>query len=275
SARVTELALRRFEAQLFKTKGLRYDIQQKIIEKENEINFLLGRYPVPIIRSELPLDALLPGMIDSGVPLELLQNRPDVRQAEQQLAAAELDIEVARARFYPSLQLSAGAGYSAYRTEKLFESPTSLFYSLAGGLTAPFLNRRDIEAEYKNASAAQRQAVRNYEQTVLRAYIEVENQLAHLRNLKSNVGFRSQEVKALDESIQISTTLFNSARADYMEVLLTQREALDSKFDLIETKQRQLRSAVELYRALGGGWSAEEKEEVRPSHSASSGDRVL
>ncbi|MCB0330660.1 MAG: efflux transporter outer membrane subunit [Bdellovibrionales bacterium] len=253
-ARVTELALRRFEAQLFKTRSLQYGIQQNIVEVENRINFLLGRYPQAIPRNAQRIEDLHPAKIGAGFPTELLENRPDVKRAELELAAANLNVEVARARFYPSLRLTGSYGYSAYDTAKLFESPQSMLYALGGSLTAPFINRRDIEAMYRNASAKQIQSVIDYEQAVLKAFIEVTNQISNIDNLEKNYLLKSQQVKALNESVEISTTLFNAARADYMEVLLTQREALDARFELIETKMSQFRASIALYRALGGGW---------------------
>jgi outer membrane protein, multidrug efflux system len=124
-----------------------------------------------------------------------------------------------------------------------------------GGLAAPLINRNAIKAMYYNANARQVQAVYNYERTILNAYIEVSNQLANINNMKSSYDLRTQQVAALTESIDISTRLFRSARADYMEVLLTQRDALESKFELVETKMQQMHAMINVYQALGGGWN--------------------
>ncbi len=259
-ARVTELALRRFEAQVFYTRSLKFEIEQKIVETENRINFLVGRYPQSIKRDATKFVDLIPASLKAGIPAQLIENRPDIRKAELELAAADLDVKVARANFYPSLDITGSFGLSAYDTSKLFETPESMLYSITGGLTAPFLNRKEIKAVYLNASAKQVQAVIEYERTVLQAFIEVANQLSNIEKLKGNYTLKQKQVKALDESVQISTTLFNSARADYMEVLLTQREAMDSKFELVETKVRQLNAAVNIYRSLGGGWRDSSKD---------------
>lgn len=256
-ARVTTLALRRFEAQLYKTKSYQYEIQQKIVETENKINFLLGRYPQSIPRKSAQFQKLLPDVIKAGDPTELLKNRPDIRAAELELAAADLDVEVARAHFYPSLNLTGALGYSAHNGAKLFESPESVLYRLGAGLTAPFLNRKEITALYLNASEKQIQAVVTYEQKILRAFHEVVNYLSQIKNLRDNYRLKEKRVKSLSEAVTISNTLFDSARADYVEVLLTQREALESKFELIETRAQQLQAAVMVYRALGGGWQRE------------------
>lgn len=255
SARVTELAVRRFEAQVLHTRSLQYGIQQNITETENLINFLVGRYPQTIPRNSQGFTNLAPNVILAGVPSQLLENRPDVKQAEFNLAAAKLDIKVAKARFYPSLGISAGVGLQAFDPTLLVKTPQSMFYYLAGDLMGPLVNRNAIKAAYYNANAMQIQAVYNYERTLLNAYVEVANQLSMISNMEQSYNLKSQEVAALTESITISNSLFRSARADYMEVLLTQRDALESRFELIETKKKQMNAVVNIYQALGGGWN--------------------
>jgi NodT family efflux transporter outer membrane factor (OMF) lipoprotein len=254
SARVTELAVRRFEAEVLKNKSRIYFIQQSIIETENRINFLVGRFPQPVVRNSQTFISLIPDSIRAGIPSQLLANRPDIRQAERQLVAAKLDVKSAKAYFYPSLNIMAGIGYQAFNSSFLLNTPESMIYSLGGQLMAPLINRNAIKAYYYSANARQIQSIYNYERTILNAYIEVANQLSNINNLQRSYDFRTQQVAALTESIDISTRLFKSARADYMEVLLTQRDALESKFELTETKMQQMNAVVNVYRALGGGW---------------------
>ncbi|MBN7818102.1 TolC family protein [Algoriphagus pacificus] len=255
AARVTELAVRRFEAQVLSTKSLQYGIQQEIIETENRINFLVGRFPQKVERDHTVFTDLVPEMIHAGIPSQLLANRPDIRQAEMELMASKIDVQVAKADFYPKLEISAGLGFNAFNTAYLFTTPQSLIYSLAGELTAPLINRNAIKARYLTANSMQIQAIYNYEQTILNAYIEVANQLSNIDNLEKTYSLKAEQVNALTESIDISNELFKSARADYMEVLLTQRDALESKFELIETKMKQMHAKVNIYQALGGGWN--------------------
>jgi outer membrane protein TolC len=255
AARVTELAVRRFEAQVLNTRSMQFEIEQKIIETENHINFLVGAYPKTIVRnstsfSRLPIDSTL-----TGTPIQLIENRPDVRQAENLIVASQLDLKVARANFYPSLHLSAGFGFSAFNLAYLITVPQSLAYSLAGSLSGPLVNRNAIKAYYFSANARQIQALTAYQRTLLNAYIEVSNQVSNIRNLEKSYELKEKEVQALTQSVTISQNLFTSARADYMEVLLTQRDALESRFQLLETKQKQLHATVQMYRALGGGWN--------------------
>ncbi|MGO4910916.1 TolC family protein [Leeuwenhoekiella sp. W20_SRS_FM14] len=255
AARVTGLAVSRFEAEVLHTKSLQFDIQQRIVETENRINFLVGRFPQKVERSTTKLIDLVPEAIKAGIPAQLLENRTDVKQAELALAAAKLDVKVAKARFYPSLGIRAGIGYEAFNPKYLLNSPESLLYTIAGELTAPLINRNEIKAAYMTANAKQVQAVYDYERTVLNAYIEVANQLSKVANLAKSYDLKAQEVAALNRSIDISNKLFSSARADYMEVLMTQRDALESNFDLIETKMDQMNAYVHMYQALGGGWN--------------------
>lgn len=253
-ARVTELAVRRFEAQVLNTRSLQFGIQQNITEVENYLNFLIGRFPQPIQRDFQNLNNPIPTSIQAGIPSQLLENRMDVKQAEMKLLASKMDVNVAKARFYPSLGISAGIGFQAFSPSYLIKAPQSLVYSLAGELTAPLVNRNAIKAAYYSANAMQIQAVYDYERTLLNAYIEVANQLSMITNLGSTYELKLQEVQALTQSITISNNLFRSARADYMEVLLTQRDALESRFELIEIKKQQMNAMVNMYKALGGGW---------------------
>jgi multidrug efflux system outer membrane protein len=255
ATRVTELAVKRFEAQVLNTQNRQYAIRQRIVEIENRINFLLGRYPQPVLRNSQNFENMVPSVIQAGIPSQLLQNRPDVRQAEQDLEASKLDVQVARANFYPSLGLNASVGLNAFNPIYLGNVPKSLLSTLVADLAGPLINKNAIQATYYSANAKQVQSIYNYERTVLNAYIEVVNELSNINNLQQSFVTKTAEVQALNESTNIANRLFTSARADYMEVLLTQREALESRFDLIETKMQQMNATVNIYRALGGGWN--------------------
>ncbi|KAA2218825.1 TolC family protein [Maribacter flavus] len=255
AARATELAVRRFEAEVLKNQSHKFEVQQQIVETENKLNFLLGRNPQKINRNsqnfiESEIDTMY-----AGIPAQLLQNRPDIRKAEFELEAAKLDIKVARANFYSSIGIKAGVGLQAFKPKYLTETPQSLLYSAVGDLVAPLINRNAIKAVYNTANARQVQAVYEYEKSILQGYIEVANQLSNIENLKKTYDLKAEQVEALTESINLSTQLFQSARIEYIEVLFTQREALESKMELIETKRDQLVARVAIYKALGGGWN--------------------
>lgn len=255
AARVTELAVQRFEAEVLKNQSRLYDVEKERIRTENRLNFLVGRYPQPVERSAAELDASLPrGTIHAGIPSRLLGHRPDVREAELELEAAKLDVDVARAAFYPSLSIDAGVGYRSFNLAHLVTTPESLGYGLAGSVSAPLLNRAAITADYRSANAKQIQAVFRYEKTLLQAFTDVANQLGTIQNLQKSYALQEQQVETLARSVEVSNVLFQSARADYMEVLLVRRDSLEAQMDLVETKERQLEAVVSLYQALGGGW---------------------
>lgn len=255
AARATELGVKKFEAEVLTSQSLEFGILQQIKESENKINFLLGRYPQEIKRTaSTNFLSLLPAAVSSGIPSQLLANRPDVKQAELELVAAKLDVKVARSEFYPSLDISAAVGVQAFKPSYLFTFPESILYSLAGDLAAPLINRNAIKAEFASANARQLQALYNYDRTVLNAYLEVSNQLSKIDNLQKGYDLKSKQVDALNTSIDVSNDLFKSARVDYFEVLMTQRDALEAKLELVDTKKEQLNAAVHVYRDLGGGW---------------------
>jgi NodT family efflux transporter outer membrane factor (OMF) lipoprotein len=253
AAKLTQLAVNRFEAQLLNTTNRQYEIRQQITETENRLSFLTGSFPTGIPRNTIAFRDIALDSVFTGIPSQLLANRPDIRKAELELSAAKLDVKAARANFYPSLRIVGGVGLQAFNLSYL-TNPESMLFHLGGDLVAPLINRNAIKAQYNSATARQLQAVYDYERSILNGYVDVVNQLSYVQNYRKSFETKSKEVDILVESIAISNSLFRSARADYLEVLLTQREALDSKMELVEIKQKQLNAKVNIYRALGGGW---------------------
>jgi multidrug efflux system outer membrane protein len=253
-ARATELAVQKFEAEVLKSQSLEYEILQDIKETENRINMLLGRYPKEITRDKRLLLDITPAAVSAGIPSQLLANRPDIKQAEMDLTAARLDVKVARAEFFPSFGISASLGFQAFNPAYLVKFPESLLYGLSADLAGPLINRNAIKAEFNKATAEQLKAVYNYERTILNAYLEVSTQLSKISNLEKGFALKSKQVDALTRSIDIAGDLFKSARADYFEVLMTQRDALEAKLELIDNRKEQLLAVVGVYRDLGGGW---------------------
>lgn len=253
AAKLSQLAVNRFEAQLLNTKSLQYEVRQRIVEAENRLNFLTGRYPQPIPRASESFTSIPVNTIAAGVPSQLLKNRPDIRKAELEMEAAGVEVAIAKANFYPSLAITGGVGFNSFSAAHLIK-PESVLFGLAGDLAAPLINRNAIRAAYSSATASRKQQVYAYEQTVLNAFVEVSNQLAKIDNSEKSYVAKSQEAAILNQSVSISESLFRSARADYLEVLLTQREALESRMELIEIKLDQLNARVMVYKALGGGW---------------------
>jgi NodT family efflux transporter outer membrane factor (OMF) lipoprotein len=254
AAAATELAVTQFEAQVYNSQGMENEILQKITENENKLNFLLGRYPQSFNRDTTALMGQVPSRIKEGVPSQLLKNRPDIKQAEMELLAAKWDVKVAQKEFYPSLSISGVLGLEAFKPNYLYKMPESVAYSLIGELAGPVINRKAIIAEFKTASAYQVEAMYDYQKAILSGYLEVSNELSNINNLGNVYGFKSKEVETLARSVDISNDLFKAARANYLEVLTAQRDALASKLELIDIKKQQFNSVTSVYKALGGGW---------------------
>lgn len=248
----TLLAVQRFQAEVHKNQSEKLIVRQDIIEAENRINFLLGRFPQPVPRiSAAGFFDLTIHALSVGVPAQLLQNRPDIRQAERELAAAGLDVKVARAKFFPKLDITGSVGYEAFNPKYLFY-PEALIYNLAGDMVAPLFNKKAIQAEYRSANARQLQSIYNYQRIVINAFTEVVNRVSMVENYGRSIAIKKQQLEALELSVDSASKLFKNARAEYIEVLFAQRDLLDARTVLIETKRQQLSAIVNAYQALGG-----------------------
>ncbi|MEC5394776.1 efflux transporter outer membrane subunit [Bergeyella sp. RCAD1439] len=250
----TELGVKKFEAELAKSKAQEYMVKQSIAEKENQINALLGRFPQSIERDKSGLVSAVPSAVYSGIPAQLLSNRPDIRAAEYELKSAQLDVEAARKEFYPSLGISATLGLEAFKPNYLLKMPESLAYNLAGELAGPLINKSAIKANFATADARQLQALYEYDKTIINAYVEVANLMSKIQNIGHYYELKSQETHALEESIEVANLLFKNSRADYLEVLMNNRDILDAKMEMVEAKKNQLTAVTDIYKSLGGGW---------------------
>lgn len=249
-----ELAVEQFEAQLLNSQNLEMEILQQITETENRINFLAGAFPKNLNRNKSLFVSGSPTQIKVGVPSDLLKNRPDIRQAEYELVASKANVKAARAAFYPSFNITGSLGFQAFNTAYLFTNPESGAYRLFGSLVAPLINRSAIKAEFNSAKANQQEAMYAYQKTIINGYVEVYNEVARIKNLEQMYDLKSREVNVLTKSIGTSNQLFQTGRAGYLELLLTQRNALQSRLELVNVKKRQFNSVIDLYKALGGGW---------------------
>ncbi len=254
AAVANELAVKQFEAQLYNSQSLELELLRLIAENENKINALLGRFPQKIARDQASFTSQMPKTIHVGIPAQLLKNRPDIKQAELELIAAKCDLKAAQAAFYPSLNLTGSLGFQAFRTSYLFTTPQSLIYSIVGDLAVPLVNRSAIKAEFNTANAYQLEALFNYQRSILNGFVEVSNELSNIRHSEETFNLKSKEAEALAKAVDISIDLFKSARANYLEVLMAQRDALGAKLELIEAKKTQFNSVTNIYKALGGGW---------------------
>jgi len=254
TGRANELAVQQFQAQLLNSQALEFETKQQILEQENLINFLLGRYPQAVQRNKEVLFQEMPQQFASGIPSQLLSNRPDIREAEFQVQASKFDLKAAREAFFPNLNITAGLGFQAFNPEFLFTSPASLAYSVLGGLVAPLVNMNALKAQFNTAKASQLSAMYNYQKTILNGYVEVANELSNIENLKKINTLKKQQSDVLIQSVETSTELYKTAKANYLEVLIAQQNSLQTQFELISVNKRQRIATVNIYKALGGGW---------------------
>jgi NodT family efflux transporter outer membrane factor (OMF) lipoprotein len=252
--RATELAVQQFEAQLLRTRSLRYEKIQSINEVENQLNLLLGRFPQPIERGESILQQDLPEVVSAGLPSELLLRRPDIRQAELELIAAEADLEAARAEFLPSLTLTPYFGLHTRTITSLFTTPESLVLGMLGGITAPIFQQNQIQGQYDQSVAENLTAYYNYQQSIQTAFQEVLTNLQSLENLENAYELKSQETEVLLNAVNTSNDLFAAGFATYLEVITAQERVLEAELDRTTTRKELFLALVDLYRSLGGGW---------------------
>lgn len=243
----TQLAVEKFEAELAKAQADEYILRQSIAETENKLNLLLGRFPTAITRTKA--DFLTFPMPKTSYILSTshLLQRPDVVQAEHQLEAAKLDVEIARKEFLPSFNLSAAVGLNAFNPKYLLRFPESIMFNILGGFTAPLINKKAIQANFSQANALQIEALYNYDKTLLTAFIETSNLQSKITNITHLQQFKYQQEKALERAVSAAQKLYLNNRATYLEVLDSERGQLDCKMELIDVKLQQLSSLIELY----------------------------
>jgi multidrug efflux system outer membrane protein len=251
--RATELAVQQFAAQLLNTKALEFGVRQQIVQIENQLNVLAGRYPQAIPRDSSLMRQQLPALVQTGFPSLLLTRRPDIQQAEQELEAAKADVSAARAAFYPSLILSPYIGFNAFKPSLLFNGG-SLAYGVLGGLAAPLLNQNQLKAGYHIANAQNKEAVYNYQKTLLSSFSEVVTSLKSIENNQQSFLLKEQELKELGNAVITARELYLNGYANYLEIITAQKGVLDAELQLTGNKKELFLSAVDLYRSLGGGW---------------------
>lgn len=233
------------------------EIERRIADTENQLSILLGRVPGAIPRGE-KLDAQrFPPAIPPGLPSQLLERRPDVRQAEQQLISENALIGVAVANFFPSLSLTGDLGRQSTHVNSVLKG-TNTIWSYGAALTGPIFTGGQLTGEYEAQIAQWKQAKTGYEQTVLNALAEVANALILQQKLGEIRPQREQAVQALEASVALSLDRYLLGLASYFEVLQAQEQLYTAQQELVQTQVDQLNSLVQLYRALGGGWQQQE-----------------
>ncbi len=229
-------------------------LEQLIVIKENQINVLLGRNPGPVARDTTLLQQKLPPEVPAGLPSALLERRPDVLVAEQNLRSANALIGVAVANFFPQVGLTALLGKVSPEVSA-FTAGTANAWSIAANVTGPLFEGGALRAQYRQAKASREQAKLQYQQTIQAAFQDVSNALISREKLAVSRTQAEESVSAYQVSVQVSTQRYLAGTATYFEVLEAQLLLFPAENSLAQTQLNQLIAIVQLYRALGGGWN--------------------
>jgi multidrug efflux system outer membrane protein len=228
------------------------DLKQNIREAENSLSVLLGRTPGEIRRATLGEQTPYPNL-QTGVPSELMKNRPDVQEAEFTFRAAFENVNVAKTYFYPQLTITAQGGYSNLTITDFFLN--SIFYNVVGGLTQPIFNKRLNKTRLRVAQAQQKEAFYTYQKTLLNAGMETSNSLYSYQTALEKQRIRQDQIKNLEKAVDFTKELLRySSATNYTDVLTSEQSLLSAQLNGIGDRLQQLQAVVNLYRALGGGW---------------------
>jgi outer membrane protein, multidrug efflux system len=245
-------------APLATTRAVIPDLQRQIVAQENQIALLLGRDPGDVPRGAALDDQVLPPEVPAGLPSDLLKRRPDLRQAEQELRAANADVGVAVADFFPTLRLTGAFGGVAPQVADLFKDGKT--WSVGGGLLTPVFQGRRLKNQHRAALARWEEAKIAYEKSVTNAFTEVSTALVAYQRLAEVERQQVQAVAAYREAVDLANSRYLSGLSDYLEVLQAQRQLFPAENSLAQVRFNRLAAFVELYRALGGGWRLQDSE---------------
>jgi len=254
AGQVTALAIQQATAQRLVAAILVPAIEKEIVLQENALSVLAGVNPAAIKRNGTIEDVIFPGTIAAGVPASLLQNRPDIKLKELELNIANANTGIAQANMYPSLRITATGGVNSFKASNWFNIPASLFGAIAGGITQPIFQRKQLKTNYELSKLDREKVVTGFRQTVLVAVAEVSDALVKLEKLKIQQDFSAQRVNILQTATGNAALLFKNGMANYLEVITAQANVLQAELELVILKKEQANAMIELYRSLGGGW---------------------
>lgn len=254
AGQVTALGIQQAEAQRLTAAQLIPELNQYILIQENALSVLAGQLPDKKERTAALRDAVMPSTLSAGYPAAILRQRPDIKSSELQLVVANAQVGIAKANLYPALRITASGGINAFRVSNWFAMPASLFGSVAGAITQPILQKKQLQTQYNIAQLNREKTVIEFRQTVLNAVGEVSDALAQIEQLSSRYKVAADRVIILQTAVNNANQLFKNGLANYLEVITAQANLLQSELEVNSIKQQQLVAAVELYRALGGGW---------------------
>ncbi len=240
------------------------EVERQITLKENQINVLLGRNPCPVERKASLLEQEMPPEVPAGLPSALLERRPDIRQAEQDLRAANAQIGVSIANFFPKIGLTALFGQVSPELSA-FTAGSSTMWAVAGAMSGPVFQGGSLIAQYRQAKAAWEETKLRYRQTALNAFQEVSNALISREKYEQSRVQQLRAVRAYNEAVDVSTKRYVAGRASYYEVLQNQQQVFPAEATLAQTELNRRLVVIQLYKALGGGWKETELLPAAPA----------
>jgi NodT family efflux transporter outer membrane factor (OMF) lipoprotein len=249
----TGLDVRQAEQFLYTATAQIARIERALAQTENALSLLLGRSPGEVERGQSLEEWSVPPEVPAGLPSALLQRRPDIRQAEQELIAANARIGAARAQYFPQISLTGFLGGQSRALSDLFAGPARN-WNLAPAAALPIFNAGRIRSTVRSSEARQQEALARYEQTIQTAFREVADALVEYRKTAEEREQQGRLVEALQGSLELSTLRYNGGLDSYLQVLDAQRGLFQGQLELVRLRQRELVAVVQLYRALGGGW---------------------
>jgi multidrug efflux system outer membrane protein len=257
------LDLRQAEAELASTAAQIPDLERQIAQTENQLSILLGRNPGGVTRGRPLAGQTFPPAVPAGLPSALLERRPDIRQAEATLVAANARIGVAKAAFFPQISLTGLFGVESGALSDLFTGPSRV-WRFGPSAALPIFNAGRNRANLALTEAQQREALHRYEQAIQQAFREVEDALVAHRKAREALAEQDGAVRASREALAIAEFRYTSGLTSYLEVLDAQRTLLTAEVAQSRTLGAQLIAVVQLYRALGGGWTPDAPQARAP-----------
>ncbi len=254
------------EASLASTRANIPNIEREIAAQENRLAVLLGRPPGDVPRGPALNDQFLPPEVPAGLPSDLLERRPDLRAAEQQLVAANAEVGVATANMFPTISLTAAFGGVAPQVDELFGNGRT--WSVGGGLLTPVFQAGRLKHLRRAAVAQWEQAKTQYEQSVTSAFAEVSSALVAYRKLAEAEAEQARAVAAERDAVRLANERYVAGLSDYLDVLQAQQQLYPAENALALTRYARLATLVELYKALGGGWKLSDAEFASPPAAA-------
>jgi multidrug efflux system outer membrane protein len=237
-------------------------LESLIGQQENALSILLGRNPGPI-RAGLPLQALVLPPVPAGLPSQLIERRPDLRQAEQQLIAANALIGAARAQYFPVISLTGLLGYISKDFSDLFSGQTKVWsYGLAA--SAPIFTGGGIAGQVRQAEAQQQEALLSYQRAIQVAFREVSDALLAHAKSRDQLGFQERELATLRNYLELARLRYDEGYTSYIEVLDAERNLFAAEVAHAQTQSQVYASLVDLYKAMGGGWVLEAERMAAP-----------